>query len=483
MTARGKTTETFINKPALLSILMPVYNEYAFIRECIRRILHVALPENVARELVIVDDGSIDGTREILQELAETYPEIRLFFQDRNQGKGAAIRRAIDEMHGDLAIFQDADLEYDPNDYPAVIRPILEGYADVVYGSRYAASDFRRVLFFKHTLGNRFLTFLSNWFTDLNLTDMETCYKAFRGSVLKSIPIRCNGFGLEPEITAKVAKRNCIVYEVPVNYHGRTYAEGKKIGWKDGFKALYTILKYWLIDDCYDEHYGHNELVSLNASTRYARLISRECRKYLGRNVLEVGAGIGNLSRQLAGERHLTVTDSDPGFLDFLQNLFQGREDVSVEKMMLGNEEDQARIAEKKIDTVVALNMLEYQEDDISALKQLKTLLQNDGRLILQVPQYPGLFVEKDKETGNFRRYDKTELKQKLQDAGFNVEVIRSYNWLGLGVWVFNNMILKRRQFGRIQLKLYDSLIPLMRYLLWLPLPGLSLFVVARKTD
>ncbi|MEI6646575.1 MAG: glycosyltransferase family 2 protein, partial [bacterium] len=213
----------------LLSILVPVYNEISHLECCMDRVLSAPLPQGLEREVILVDDASTDGTTDLVRVIAERHPKnIRAFFQDRNKGKGAAIRCAIAEMRGDYAIFQDADLEYDPCDYVEVLRPILEKKADVVYGSRFANRSSTRVLNYHHALGNYFLTTLSNWFTGLYLTDMETCYKAFRGEVLKNIPIRSNRFGIEPEITAKVAKLKCIIYEVPISYLGRGYGEGKK---------------------------------------------------------------------------------------------------------------------------------------------------------------------------------------------------------------------------------------------------------------
>ena len=234
----------------LLSILMPVYNEERLLPECVARVCAVPLPEGMAREVVLVEDGSSDGTRAVVERIAAERPEmVRAFFQPRNLGKGAAIRRAIREMRGDVALFQDADLEYDPNEYPLLLDPLLNRGADAVYGSRFAARTARRILNYHHELGNKFLTACSNWCTGLNLTDMETCYKAFRADLLRSIPLRSNRFGIEPELTAKIARRDCVVYEVPISYHGRSYHDGKKIGWRDGFNALFTILKYWVIDD------------------------------------------------------------------------------------------------------------------------------------------------------------------------------------------------------------------------------------------
>ena len=234
-----------------LTVLMPVYNERNTLAEIVSRVLEQRINGIDSLELVIVDDASTDGSAEIIEQLADTHPQIKPIFQQKNRGKGAAIRAAIEVASGDIAVIQDADLEYDPNDYRVVLTPILQGDADVVYGSRFIRKKEGRGLYSKHVLGNRFLTFLSNRFTNFNLTDMETCYKAFRLQILKTIPLRSNRFGIEPEITAKIARRKLRLREVPISYHARTYAEGKKIKWKDGIAAIYVILKYWFIDDSF----------------------------------------------------------------------------------------------------------------------------------------------------------------------------------------------------------------------------------------
>ena len=222
-----------------LSIIIPCYNESATISSLIEA---VKLSPVRDKEIIIVDDGSKDGTRDILSTIEDQ--EVRVIFHERNQGKGAALRTGFQQASGDICIVQDADLEYDPQEFPVVIQPIIDGKADVVFGSRFQSGRPHRVVYFWHRIGNGVLTVMSNFFTDLNLSDMETCYKAFKREVIQSINIRENRFGFEPEVTAKIAKKNLRIYEVGISYYGRTYDEGKKIGWKDGVRAIYCILKY-----------------------------------------------------------------------------------------------------------------------------------------------------------------------------------------------------------------------------------------------
>jgi glycosyltransferase involved in cell wall biosynthesis len=223
-----------------LSVVMPCFNELATVESCVEAVL--ASPYTA--ELVIVDDGSTDGTRDVLEKLAATDDRVRVLMQPRNQGKGAALRRGFAEATAEFVIVQDADLEYDPAEYGLLLGPLLDGRADVVYGSRFLGGRAHRVLYFWHTVGNRFLTLLSNAFTDLNLTDMETCYKAFRRPVVHALDLEEDRFGIEPEITAKVAAGRWRIYEVGISYSGRTYSEGKKIGWRDGVRAVVCIVRY-----------------------------------------------------------------------------------------------------------------------------------------------------------------------------------------------------------------------------------------------
>lgn len=229
----------------ILSILIPAYNEENTILQLLQKVASVKLIDNVEKQIIVINDGSTDNTLQLIEDFAKSNNNITILNNEKNSGKGASITSGIKHATGDFVIIQDADLEYDPDEYNILLKPIIDNCADVVYGSRFVGGKPHRVLFFWHSIGNKFLTFLSNMFTDLNLTDMETCYKLFRASMIKQIEIKEKRFGVEPEITAKIAKINNIrIYEVGISYYGRTFSEGKKINFKDGFRAIWCILKY-----------------------------------------------------------------------------------------------------------------------------------------------------------------------------------------------------------------------------------------------
>jgi len=463
------------------SILIPVYNERYTVAELIRRVLDSPLPGGLERELVIVDDGSTDGTREILERLAAEHPEIVYHPHEQNTGKGGAIRTAIRLASGDFCIFQDADLEYDPRDYAQILEPLLAGEADVVYGSRFLSRERRRVLSFWHSQGNRILTAMSNMLTDLSLTDMETCYKAFRTELLKTIPVRSNDFGLEPELTAKVAKRGFRVYEVPISYHGRTYALGKKITWKDGVRAFWVMLKFWVIDDLFSEHAGAEFLASLEKAYHFNSWMADRVRPFLGHRVLEVGAGIGNLSQMFLPRDHYVAAESDELHLKVLRNLALQRPYLEVARLD-ALESAHFRPYTSNVDTIVCLNLLAQLADPAPVLKNFHDALVPGGSAVVLVPQGPRLYGRLDEALQRRKRYSKQELRSELEAAGFEVERLLEFNKIGAIGWWFNGKLLGRNRIPKFQLKLFDSLVWLWRRLEpVLPWPGLFLIAVARK--
>ena len=467
-----------------LSILMPVYNERTVVERCISQVLTAPLPENMDRELIIVDDRSTDGTYTILEQLAAAFPEIRLYRHGINRGKGAAVRTAIENAAGDFALIQDADLEYDPSEYPVLLRPLLDGHADAVFGSRYMAGVQTRVLPFWHSMINKFLTVVSNMFCNLNLTDMETGYKVFRTDLLKSIPIRSNRFGFEPEIVMKSAKRNLRIYEVPISYHGRTYEEGKKISWKDGLKALAVILKFWLIDDLYDAPYGRGVLNNLTGTPRYLSWLARTIRPHAGDAVLEIEAGIGNMTARLMGRRLVYVAaEKNALYLHALRNRFLRTPNVTVQQIDVEVEADVAGL-ENCFDTVLCLNVLEYVEDPAEVLGRLRATLKPGGTLIILVPQNRWLYGSLDRSLGHKRRFHWRETRALLEARGFTVAQVCHFNKAGTPPWWAYSRIAGSRKIGKLVLKVFDKTVWIWsRCERLMPWPALSLIVVAQKND
>ena len=458
---------------------MAVYNEEATLCRCVESVLAVALPAGLQMEIVLVDDCSTDGSWEVARALAELHAEVRVFRQPRNRGKGAAIRRAIEEMKGDLAIFQDADLEYDPADYPRLLRPILDGRADAVFGSRFIGEE-RKVLYFWHTVGNRLLTLLANMLNNTNLTDLETCYKVFVADRLRSLPLEASRFGIEPEVAAKIARNKLRTYEVPINYNGRTYEDGKKISWRDGVAALWFILKYRFTSKYADP--GKVALDALEQAPRFNRWMYRRIHPHLGSCIAELGSGRGNLSKLLKQHANLLVTDNREEYLDELRARWGHLPNVRVERLDLLRAEDYAVLREFPVDTVVCLNVLEHIQDDLSVLRRLCQVLPAGCKLVFLVPFNPKLYSRLDREVGHFRRYRQAELEEKMRAAGLQVECQFYFNKAGVLAWWLSNTFLGRRYLTPWQVKLYDFLTPLFRLLDGgLPIAGLSTVVVARK--
>lgn len=467
--------------PALtkLSVLIPVYNERWTIEEIVSRVLQS--PVDLEIELVIVDDGSSDGSWSIVEHLAGKDSRIKAIQHPRNLGKGAAIRTAMDHMTGDVAVVQDADLEYDPREFPQLLAPILEGKADAVFGSRFAGQT-RRVLLFWHSVANRCLTLLSNMLNDLNLSDMETGYKMVRSDVLRQLRLDCQTFTFEPELTCRLAQWGARIYEVPISYAGRTYQEGKKIRARDAVKAVAAMFRCRFWDPQFTTHSGFFILTAVAKANRYNRWLLKLIGDFLGTRILEAGAGIGNLSGFFLGRERLVTADDDPVYVARLQRRFQGRRNVRVDRADLTHRPTFAAWQPEQIDTVFCSNVLEHIEPDEQVLASFEELLVPGGHCVIIVPAGPRLHNSLDVELGHFRRYSATELSRKMQSAGFEIVFVKQFNKLGALGWFVSGGILRNRHLSPRQMIWFDRFWPIGKLLDYLfPWSGMSLAVVGRK--
>ncbi len=438
-------------------------------------------PIQIPFEIIAVDDCSRDGSREILAELAAEDPRIRVILHTENTGKGGAIHTAIEAMTGDIALVQDADLEYDPNEIPKVIAPLLDGRADASFGSRYAGRDCRRVLYYMHSVMNKTLTWLTNIVTDLDLTDMETCYKAVRTDILKQTPLKQKRFGMEPELTVRLAQWGARIYEVPISYSGRTYAEGKKITWKDGLQALFVIFWVAFIDRKFTTHDGYYHLKAVRGPF-VNHWIFETIKPFVGNDIIEAGCGIGNLSEMMLNKTSLTCVDIDPLFIELISRRFSHLENFTA------IQHDITQAAGEKLknkpDTVICLSVLELVENDRQAIKNFYDVLQPGGNLILMVPQHASLYSKLDKRFGHLRRYDKKGLSEALTDAGFEVRIEQDFNRLGYLGWLVFSKILQEKEMPNSLMWLFNHLLPVVKRVDVLPfIPGVSIIAVARKPD
>jgi glycosyltransferase involved in cell wall biosynthesis len=493
-----------------LTVLVPVFNEQHLVAASLERLEVLAGSAHLDRvQVVVVDDSSRDGTAGVLRafaaergiELAPALPAAPrgrtppsatllgrgahrgidwLFLQhDRNGGKGAAVRSGLAHAECELTVIHDADLEYHPRDLLRIVKVFVEEGADAVFGSRFAGGEARRALLFRHELGNRLLTFLTNLVTNVNLTDMETCYKAVRTGLLRSIPIVSNDFRLEPELSIKLAKREARIFEVPISYSGRTYQEGKKINWRDGFRALGAMLRFWISDEIYaaDEH-GSQILGRLSRAPRFNAWMADFIRPFCGRRVLEIGSGTGNLTRHLVPRDAYVASDVNPLYLQTLRSLTADRPylDVTLTDVTRG---DSFPSVPGGFDTAVCLNVIEHVDDDHGALVNLRRVLAPGGRAIVLVPRGPDLFGTLDEVLGHKRRYTEETLRRLAQESGFEVRQVLPFNRAGTPAWWLNGKLLRRRHFGLLQIVALNLLTPLFRLIdPVLPFPPLSLVAI-----
>jgi glycosyltransferase involved in cell wall biosynthesis/phospholipid N-methyltransferase len=472
-----------------LSVLVPVYNEQYLVETSLRRLPVLADSPLLTRlQVIVVDDCSGDETPLVLERFRQSLPadpcgkmEWHFYRHERNQGKGAALRTAIEHAECDLCVVHDADLEYHPRDLLQMLPLFLQENADAVFGSRFMAGGFKRALFFKHSIGNHLLTFLCDLASDLNLTDIETCYKMVRTDLLKTIPLVSSDFRIEPELTIKLAKRGAHIFEVPISYSGRTYQEGKKIGWKDGFRALAAVVRFKVSDlICKPDEYGSEVAVRLGRAPHYTRWLADLLRPHLGSDVLEIGAGKGNLLLHLIPRTRYWACDANPLFVRELRKLIPTRPYLGASGV---DPADPSSLpAAQKFDTIICQNVLEHVEDDAAVLRGIASVVRDDGKIVVLVPNSPSLFGAIDRSLGHRRRYTRDSLRLLADQAGMHCVSITAFNRACSLPWWISGRILHRRRFSLLQVKWVNWMTPILRTLdPYLPLPPLSLIAVIEK--
>lgn len=457
-----------------LSILMPIHNEARTLRTIVGRVFSIDIPLTI--ELVCVDDGSSDSSWKILEELALGDDRILALRHSSNQGKGAALRTAIGKMTGDVAVIQDADLEYDPRDIPRLIAPILEGKADVVYGSRFVTGGERRVLLFWHSVGNNLITLVSNALTDLNLTDIETGYKAFRGDLLASLRLTANRFGIEPELTARLARWRARIYEVPISYHGRSYEEGKHIGWKDGVQALALILKYRFLDTRFVSEPDHFSRQNLLFGRSFRAWILDQFQHAKWERVVELMPGPGGTTVHLLDSEKLLLAEPSTAHLETLRRRYGHLENISFVHDL--DDELTAKCRDLNPTSVVCFDALQRVADPVGLLKAVADCLPANGKVLIHVPQDPSLFSRLDRQLGHQRRFTRESLAAAVVAAGLELDWIKDLNRLGRAYWKM--MGRSRSSLSTLDALLVRLFVPFGRVVDRLMVgPGLSLIAVA----
>jgi SAM-dependent methyltransferase len=472
-----------------LSILVPVYNEARLIARVLDRTVTGAgdyfEETGIEPEVIVVDDGSSDGTYSAIECWIATHGHERvcLLRHDRNRGKGAAIRTGLEHATGEFSIIQDADFEYDPSEYPKLLGPLLADEADIVFGSRFLGAGERPMARFWHSAANRALTKFCSMAADLDLTDALTGCKAFRTVIAQSLPLRSERFGIEVELTIKFAKRRARFWETPIAYCPRTRSEGKKIRAKDALAIGWAILRFWARNDIYADK-AAAMLGAMEHAPRFNGWMAETVEPFLGNRVLEIGAGIGNLTRLLSADQACyVVSDLDERHLAQIRSEMRYRPNMRVVRCDLENSDD-FRQFRGSMDTAICINVLEHIRDDVAGLRNLRSSLGAGGRAIVLVPQDENVYGTMDETLGHYRRYSKAELAARMTEAGFRVEQILEFNRVTYPGWFLNGRILRRRSVSRVQLWVFDFLVPLWKRVdAWLPWPATSLIAIGVRGE
>jgi glycosyltransferase involved in cell wall biosynthesis len=472
----GRADQQQIRK---LSVIVPIFNERLTLAPLLERLLNA--PHGLELEIIAVDDQSTDGSWEILQEVAKQDTRIVPLRHPENRGKGAAVRTGIEQLSGDVVIVQDADLEYDPREFPRLLAPIVNEEADAVFGSRFVGHP-RRVLYFWHGVANRLLTTACNMINDLTLTDMETCYKAVRADVLKNLVLSGNSFTIEPELTTRLAQWGAQIYEVPISYRGRTYEEGKKIRARDGIKALAKMLWTRFFSPQFTRHTGFYTLTATARADAYNRWIYDKIKPFVGKRLLEAGAGIGNMTKHFLAAERLVLGDYEPLYVSRLKLRYGHLASTRVEHLDLTQDDDFETFEDENLDTIFCSNVIEHIEDDLAVLKRFHKTLTSGGHAIIVVPACPSIYTDIDAKLGHYRRYTEEHLTTVMEEAGFDVVHTDQFNRLGTIAWAFSGNVLRRKQLSPSQMIWFDRILPIAKGLEYvLPVPGMSLIAVGRK--
>jgi len=471
-----------VEEPHKLSVLVPVRNQHYALRRLVERVL--ASPVGMDVELLIVDDGSNDWTVRKIVELSEKHPQIRAIFHPEPRGQGAAIRTAIENMTGDLAVIQEPDPAYDPAEYPELLAPILQNRADVVFGSRLASGGHRQVFSLGRVAGISFRTWIVNLLFNIRLSDTETACKAFRSEILKQTVLHSRGPAILTELSVRMAQWGVRLVEIPISYMQPVLHPAPSLGWSERLERMWTPIRTRFFRRRFTTHEGYCTLVAHERATRFNRWLFSRLRPYVGKRVLEAGSGIGTLTASLLDRPLLVGLDYDEFYVRLVALRFGLLENFRAEHFDLTDLSSYDRLVEEGFDTVICINVLEHLRNDLGVLHKFHEILVPGGNLILLVPHSMFLMSPMDVALGHFRRYEADQLASLVEKTGFDMVDLHGFNRLGGFAWLIVNRILGRSRHTPAQMRWFDRLMPLVRVCEHLlPFRHVSLICVARKPE